>query len=85
MHLIASLDLLPFALMIFNCLILNFPHTQEVLVLTECLILSLPGINRPGLVIVFVVIVNTLAVDELAELFGQLRTSDLSIWLIRKQ
>ena len=40
--------------------------------------------NRPGLVIVFVV-ANTLPIDELAELLGQLRTSDLSISLIPKQ
>ena len=41
--------------------------------------------NRLGLVIVFVVVVNTLAVDEQAELLGQLRTSDLSILLIPKR
>ena len=50
--------------------------------------------NRPGLMIVFVgvVVVNTLAVDELAELLGQLRTSDLSSllnqnsgWKLRKE
>ena len=85
MHLFVSLNLVPFALVIFHCLILNFPPTKEVPVLTDCLILSLPSVNRPGLVIVFVVVVNTLAVDELAELLGQLRTSDLSILLIPKQ
>ena len=61
--------------------------------MTDCLILSLPGMNRPGLMIVFVVvIVNVLAVDELAELLEQLRTSDLSIlltqssgWRLRKE
>ena len=36
-------------------------------------------------VIVFVVVVNSLAVDELAELLGQLRTSDLSMFLSPKQ
>ena len=41
--------------------------------------------NRPGLEIIFVVAVNTLAVDKLAELLGQWRTSDLSILLIPKQ
>ena len=41
--------------------------------------------SRPGLVIVFAAVVNTLAVDELAELPEQLRTSDLSILLIPKQ
>ena len=66
----ASLNLVSLALVIFYCLILNFPPTKEVPVLTDCLILSLPGINRPGLVIVFVVVVNILAVDELAELLG---------------
>ena len=35
--------------------------------------------------IVFLVVVNTLAVDEQAELLGQSRTSDLSILLIPKQ
>ena len=41
--------------------------------------------NRSGLVIVFVVIANTLAADELAELPGQFRPSELSIFLIPKQ
>ena len=41
--------------------------------------------NRLGLGIVFVVVVNTLAVDDQAELLGQLRTSDLSILFIPKQ
>ena len=41
--------------------------------------------NRLGLVIVFVFVVNNLAVDEQAELFRPLRTSDLSILLIPKQ
>ena len=31
--------------------------------------------NRPGLVIVFVVVLNTVGADELAELLGQLRAS----------
>ena len=66
MHLFVSLNLVPFALVIFHCLILNFPPTKEVLVLTDFLILSLPGMNSLGLVIVFVVVVNTLVVDEQA-------------------
>ena len=82
--LFVSLNMAPFALVIFHCLILNFPPTKEVLVLTDCLILSLPGMNRLGLVIIFVVAVNTLAVDKLAELLGQLKTLDLSILLIPK-
>ena len=41
--------------------------------------------SKPSLVIVFVVVVNTLAADELAKLLRQLRTSDLSILLILKQ
>ena len=85
MHLFVILNLVTFALVIFYCLILNFTHTKEILVLIDCLIVSLPGMNRPGLVIVFAVVINTLAVDELAELLGQLRTSDLSILLIPKQ
>ena len=69
MHLFVSLNLVPFALMIFYyCLILNFPFTKDVPVLTDCL-LSLPDINRSGLVILlFVLVLNTLGVDELAEL-----------------
>ena len=66
MHLFVSLNLVPFALVIFHCLILNFPPTKEVPVLTDFLILSLPGMNSLGLVIVFVVVVNTLVVDEQA-------------------
>ena len=34
---------------------------------TICLI---PGMNKPGLVIIFIVVVNTLAIYELAELLG---------------
>ena len=68
-----------FALVIFHCLVLNFPPTKEVPVLIDCLILSLSGMNRPGLVIVVVVVVNALAVEGLAELFGQLIISDLLI------
>ena len=68
-----------FALVIFHCLVLNFPPTKEVSVLIDCLILSLSGMNRPGLVIVVVVVVNALAVEGLAELFGQLIISDLLI------
>ena len=41
--------------------------------------------NRPGLVIVFVVVANTLAVDDLAEHPGQFRPSELSTFLIPKQ
>ena len=33
---------------------------KEIPVLTDCLILSLPGMNRLGIVIVFVFVVNTL-------------------------
>ena len=76
-----SLNLVPFALVIFHSLIFHsivifhcFSPTKEVPVLTNCFI-SLPGMNRPGLVIVFVVVLNTLGADELAELLGQLRTS----------
>ena len=47
--------------------------------------LSLPGMNRLGLVIVVVVVVNNLAVDRQAEQLGQLSSSDLSIWLTPKQ
>ena len=68
-----------FALVIFHCLVLNFPPTKEVPVLIDCLILPLSGMNRPGLVIVVVVVVNALAVEGLAELFGQLIISDLLI------
>ena len=68
-----------FALVIFHYLVLNFPPTKEVPVLIDCLILSLSGMNRPGLVIVVVVVVNALAVEGLAELFGQLIISDLLI------
>ena len=68
-----------FALVIFHCLVLNFPPTKEVPVLIDCLILTLSGMNRPGLVIVVVVVVNALAVEGLAELFGQLIISDLLI------
>ena len=85
MDLFVSLNVVPFALVNFHCLILNFPPTKEVLVLTYCLILSLPGMNKPGLVILFVVVVNTLAADNVAELLGQLRTSDLSVLLIPNQ
>ena len=49
----------------------------------HCLNLSLPGMSKPGITSVFVV--NALAVEELAELLGQLRTSDLSILLIPTQ
>ena len=65
--------------MIFHCLVLNFPPTKEVPVLIDCLILPLSGMNRPGLVIVVVVVVNALAAEGLAELFGQLIISDLLI------
>ena len=85
MHLFVSINLVPFALVIFNCLILNFPPNKEVPVLTDCLILSLSGMKKPGLVIIFIVVVNTVAIDELAELLGQLKTSDISILLIPKQ
>ena len=64
MHLFVSLNLVPFALVIFHCLILNFPTTKEVPVLTDFLILSLAGMNRLGLVTVFAAVINTLAVDN---------------------
>ena len=65
MHLFVSLNLVPFALVIFHCLILNFPTTtKEVPVLTDVLILSLAGMNRLGLVTVFAAVINTLAVDN---------------------
>ena len=77
-----SLNWVPFVLVIFHSFIFHsilifhcFSPIKEVPVLTNCFIISLPGMNRPGLVIVFVVILNTLGVDELAELLGQLRTS----------
>ena len=47
--------------------------------------LYLSGMNNPGLVIIFADVVNNVAVGELAELFGQLRTSNLSILLIPNQ
>ena len=49
-----------FYVVIFHCLILNFPPTKEVPVLTNCLILSLPDMNRVSIVIVFVFVVKTL-------------------------
>ena len=67
---------------IFHCLTLNFPPTKEVPILTDSVILSLPGINKTDLVIIFVVPVNILAVDEPAGLLGQLRTFYLSILVI---
>ena len=51
---------------IFHCLNLNFSPTKWFSVLTDCLILSLPSVNNPGLVMRSVVVVNTLAVDEVA-------------------
>ena len=64
MHLFVSLNLVPFALVIFHCLILNFPTTKEVPVLTDFLILSLAAMNRLGLVTVFAAVINALAVDN---------------------
>ena len=46
---------------------------------------SLLCINKPGLGIAFAVVVNSLTVDEVTKLFGQLITSDLSISLIAKE
>lgn len=46
---------------------------------------SLLGINKPGLGIAFTVVVNSLTLDKLTKLSGQLITSDLSISLIVKQ
>ena len=86
MNLFVSPNLIPFVLVIFHCLILNFPPTKEVPVLTDFLILSLIGMDTFGLVMVFIVVVNTLAVDGQAELLRQLRkSSELSILLIPKQ
>ena len=85
MHLFVSLNLVSFALVTFNFLILNFPPTKEAPVLTGCLILTPTGTNKPVLVIVFVVVVNALVVDEMVELLGELLTSDLLILLIPKQ
>ena len=80
MNLFVSPNLVPFVLVIFHCLIFNFLPTKEVLVLTDCLILSLISMDTFGLVMVFIVVVNTLALDEQAELLRQLRkSSDLSI------
>lgn len=52
-----------------------FAPAKEVPVLSHCLILS-------SFILVFV---NALAVDELADLLGQLRTSEISILIILKQ
>lgn len=52
-----------------------FAPAKEVPVLSHCLILS-------SFIFVFV---NSLAVDELADLLGQLRTSEISILIILKQ
>ena len=71
--------------MIFHCLILSFLPTKEVPVFTDCLNTISAWCEQAYLVVVFVVVVNTLAVDEQAELLRQLRTSDLSILLIPKQ
>ena len=51
MHLFVSLNLVPFALVISHCLILNFQPIKQVPVLIDCLILSLTGMNRIGLVL----------------------------------
>ena len=77
--------LVPFASVIFHCLILSFLPTKEVPVFTDCLNTISAWYEQAYLVVVFVVVVNTLAVDEQAELLRQLRTSDLSILLIPKQ
>ena len=52
-----------------------FAPAKEVPVLSHCLRLS-------SFIFVFV---NALAVDELADLLGQLRTSEISILIILKQ
>ena len=85
MCLLVLLNLIHFALVIFYCFTLNFPLSKEVFVSTDYLILSLPSIKKPDSVIVSAVVINTLAIDELAELLGQLKTPDLSILLIPKQ
>ena len=71
--------------MIFYFLNLGFPPTKQVAVLTDYLILCLSGMSKPGFVIVFAVALITLAAEELKELLGQLRTSNLSIMLIPEQ
>ena len=71
--------------MTFHGLTLNFPLAKKVPVLKNCLMPSLLGINKPGLGIAFTVVVNSLTLDELTKLSGQLITSDLSISLIVKQ
>ena len=68
MHLFVSLNLVPFILVIFHCLALNFTPIKDAPVLADSLI-----------VIFFAIIVNTFAVDEQAKLFGQLTISELSI------
>ena len=73
-----------FCLSDFPLLTLNVPPTKEVAVLTDGLMQSVPSMKRSGLIILFVVVVIILAVDDLAELFGQFRTSALSILFIQK-
>ena len=68
---------MPFALVFLHCLTLNYPSTKDASFLTDCLILYSPGMNKPYLVIVFIVGGNHLDVDEL--------TLDLSILLVPKQ
>ena len=46
--------------------------------------LSLSGRNKPGLEVMFVVFVNTSAIDELEELPEELKASDLSVLLFSK-
>lgn len=70
--------------MTFHGLTLNFPLAKKVPVLKNCLMPSLLGINKPGLGIAFTVVVNSLTLDKLTKLSGQLITSDLSISLIVK-
>ena len=49
---------------------LKFSTHQRSPCFDDCLIVYLAGMSRPGLVIVFVAVLNTLAVDELTELPG---------------
>ena len=46
---------MPFALVFLHCLTLNYPSTKDASFLVDCLILYSPGMNKPYLVIVFIV------------------------------
>lgn len=83
-NVILPLSLVLFVGVIFHGLTFDFPLTKKVSVLKNRVIPSLLDINKPSLGIVFAVVVNSLTVDELKKLFGQLRTSHLLILLIAK-